>query len=335
MRSLLFILAALSAAPTPADELPMDQRPLDQQPPAERADIRAFIDDMAKKHGFDRDALLATFAQVQLRQKVVDSITRPAEAKPWHAYRPIFVTDTRIEEGVAFWNENSALLKRAQEEYGVPPEIIVAILGVETRYGRQKGGYRVIDSLATLAFNYPQRGDFFRSELEQYLLLTREEGLDPLAIIGSYAGAMGKAQFIASSYRRYAVDFDEDGTRDLWNNNADAIGSVANYFQRNRWQPGGMVTTRVEANGEQIPSLVGMGIKPHTPMAQLRIQGVMPEADIQPEELASLIQLETVDGPEYWLGLNNFYVITRYNRSPLYAMAVYQLGQAILARING
>jgi membrane-bound lytic murein transglycosylase B len=334
MRSLPFLLAALLAAPALADPS-VDPRPLDQQPVAERADIRAFIDDMAQKHGFDRDALLTAFAQVQLRQKIIDAITRPAEAKPWYAYRPIFVTATRIEEGVAFWNENRALLKRAQEEYGVPPEIIVAILGVETRYGRQKGGYRVLDSLATLAFNYPDRGAFFRSELEHYLLLTREEGLDPLAITGSYAGAMGKAQFISSSYRNFAVDFDGDGKRDLWDNTADAIGSVANYFQRHRWQPGAIVTTPVQMNGDLAETLIGMGIKPHTPMAQLRIQGVTPEADVQPGELAALIELETQDGREYWLGLNNFYVITRYNRSPLYAMAVYQLGQAILARING
>lgn len=330
MHILLFSLALLLSTSIFAEEIP-----LDQQSPAERADIRAFVDDMAQKHGFDRAALLATFAQVQLKQKIIEAITRPAEAKPWYQYRPIFVTDTRIEEGVAFWNENRALLERAQQEYGVPPEIIVAILGVETRYGRHKGGYKVLDSLSTLAFNYPSRGAFFRSELEQYLLLTREEELDPLAITGSYAGAMGKAQFIASSYRRYAVDFDADGKRDLWDNTADAIGSVANYFQRHRWQPGAMVTTPTAVNGEQVQALVGMGIKPHTPMAQLRIQGVMPEGNVNPDEMAALIELETQEGHEYWLGLNNFYVITRYNRSPLYAMAVYQLGQAILARVHG
>ena len=300
----------------------------------QRADIRAFVDAMAHRHGFDRASLLATFAQVQLRQKIIDAITRPAEAKPWYQYRPIFVTPTRIQEGVAFWKDNRALLERAEAEYGVPPEIIVAILGVETRYGRHKGGYRVMDSLATLAFNYPPRGDFFRGELEQYLLLAREEGLDPLTISGSYAGAMGQAQFIASSYRRYAVDFDKDGKRDLWNNTADAIGSVANYFHLHRWQPGAMVTTPAAVKGDQIQHLVVMGIKPHTPMAQLRIQGVMPEDNVNPDELASLIELETRNGREYWLGLNNFYVITRYNHSPLYAMAVYQLGQAILAGLH-
>ena len=308
---------------------------LDQEHIAERQDVKAFIAKMVSKHGFDAQALSKVFAQVQLKQKIIDAITRPAESKPWHQYRPIFVTPTRIEEGVAFWNKHEKELQRAQEVYGVPPEIVVAILGVETRYGRHKGGYRVLDSLSTLAFAYPQRSEFFRGELEQYLLLAREEKLDPLAIKGSYAGAMGKAQFISSSYRHYAVDFDGDGKRDLWNDTSDAIGSVANYFQRHHWQPGEAVAAPVMVGSNQIKVLVGKGIKPHSRIAELKKRGVTPKTKLDPEALGALIELKTRAGHEYWLGLNNFYVITRYNHSPLYAMAVYQLGQAIIAQRKG
>jgi len=324
------LLVSLSAAAfaTPA------KGGLEDQPVAQRADVQAFIDEMVDKHGFDADRLTALFEQVQLKQKIIDAITRPAESKPWHKYRPIFVTQTRIDEGVAFWQENQAVLERAEEIYGVPPEIVVAIIGVETRYGRHKGGYRVMDALATLAFEYPKRSKFFRSELEQYLLLTREENLDPLSIKGSYAGAMGKPQFISSSYRNYAVDFDGDGKRDLWNNTADAIGSVANYFKRHRWQPGAKVTAPAIVGSNHIQVLVKQGYKPHSSLAELRQRGVTPKTKLDPQAKAGLIELKTLAGREYWVGLNNFYVITRYNRSPLYAMAVYQLSQAILSKRN-
>ena len=331
MRTLVPILILLATFNTTA----LADTPLDEQIPAQQPAVQGFIQAMADKHGFDKDSLTTLFRQVRMKQKIIDAITRPAEAKPWYQYRPIFVTKTRIKEGVAFWNKHQAELERAEREYGVPPEIIVAILGVETRYGRHKGGYRVMDALSTLAFAYPQRSTFFRGELEQYLLLAREEKLDPLSITGSYAGAMGKAQFIASSYRSYAVDFDKDGKRDLWNDTADAIGSVASYFQRHQWRAGELVTTPASVKGKDIQQLVDEGYKPHTPVAQLRLRGVMPEADIKPDQLGALIALETENGAEYWLGLDNFYVITRYNHSPLYAMAVYQLGQAILAERKG
>jgi membrane-bound lytic murein transglycosylase B len=305
---------------------------LAEQAVAQRADVQAFINDMASKHGFDRQNLSRLFGQVELKQKIIDAITRPAESKPWFQYRPIFVTKTRIEEGVAFWNQHRAELERAEKEYGVPAEIIVAIIGVETRYGRHKGGYRVMDSLSTLAFEYPKRAKFFLSELEQYLLLAREEGLDPLSIKGSYAGAMGKAQFISSSYRNYAVDFDGDGKRDLWNNTADAIGSVANYFKRHRWQPGGKIASPALVGGNHIQVTVSKGYKPHSSVAELRKNGVTPRTRLDPEAQAALIELQNKNGREYWVGLNNFYVITRYNHSPLYAMAVYQLGQEILSQ---
>lgn len=297
---------------------------------AQNEDVRAFIKEVSQKHGFKQDELKKLFAKVEFKQKIIDAITRPAESKPWYEYRPIFVTRTRITEGVEFWKKHRKELERAQQEYGVPPEIIVAIIGVETRYGKHKGGHRVMDSLSTLAFGYPKRAKFFRSELEQYLLLAREENLDPLSIKGSYAGAMGKAQFISSSYRNYAVDFDGDGKRDLWNNTSDAIGSVANYFKRHKWQPGGPITTPAIVGSNHIKVLVEKGYKPHSTVADLRKRGVTPKTKVNPNEMGALIELENVAGREYWLGLNNFYVITRYNHSPLYAMAVYQLGQAIL-----
>lgn len=307
---------------------------LDEQIVSEREDVKTFIQEMVDKHQFDVKKLTALFKDVVLKQKIVDAISRPAEGKPWFQYRPIFVTKTRIKEGVKFWNENEAILKAAKEKYGVPPEIIVAIIGVETRYGRHKGGYRVMDSLSTLAFAYPKRGKFFRSELEHYLLLTREEKLNPMDVKGSYAGAMGKSQFISSSYRNYAVDFDGDGKRDLWNNNADAIGSVANYFKRHKWQTGKAVAAPAIVGSNHIQTLVKKGYKPHSTVTELRERGVTAKRKVDPDALGALIELKKRAGREYWLGLNNFYVITRYNHSPLYAMAVHQLGQEILKKRN-
>ena len=300
----------------------------------DRKDVTQFINEVSSKHGFDKKSLKKLFAKIEFKQSIIDAISRPAEGKPWHQYRPIFVTNTRIREGVAFWDQHQETLKRAEKKYGVPPEIIVAIIGVETRYGRHKGGYRVLDSLATLAFGYPKRAKFFRSELEHYLLLAREEKLEPLAIKGSYAGAMGQAQFISSSYRNYAVDFDGDGKRDLWNNTSDAIGSVANYFKQHKWQPGQKVTTPAIVGKSHINGLVEKGYKPHSSVDELRQLGVTPKTQVNSDQLAALIELKKTVGMEYWLGLNNFYVITRYNHSPLYAMAVYQLGQAIIKKRN-
>ncbi|NOX92141.1 MAG: lytic murein transglycosylase B [Gammaproteobacteria bacterium] len=313
----------------------MATTPLDEQNVADRADVQQFIGEMVEKHDFDANKLTTLFGQVELRQKIVDAITRPAEGKPWHQYRPIFVTKTRINEGVTFWNENRETLERAEKEYGVPPEIIVAIIGVETRYGRHKGGYRVMDSLSTLAFEYPKRSKFFRSELEQYLLLAREESIEPLTIKGSYAGAMGKPQFISSSYRNYAIDFDGDGKRDLWNNTVDAIGSVANYFKRHKWQPGGPVVVPAVVGSNHIQVLVKKGYKPHSTIAELRKRGATAKSKLDLNAMGALLELKTLAGREHWIVLDNFYVITRYNHSPLYAMAVYQLGQAIISKRAG
>jgi membrane-bound lytic murein transglycosylase B len=315
------LLTACTSAPTVAD-LP------------ERDEVRAFIEKMSQRHGFDQGQLQAWFKEAQVRSDIIDAMSRPAESKPWYQYRPIFLQPARIEGGAAFWNEHAKELQRAEEIYGVPPQIITAILGVETRYGQHQGAYRVMDSLVTLAFNYPPRAAFFKDELEQYLLLTREEGVDPLAMSGSYAGAMGQTQFISSSYRHYAIDFDGDGKRDLWNNTADAIGSVANYFKEHGWERGGAVAVPVAASGERSQALVAKGLKPSLRIADLKKQGVKLEAALSDNTLAALIELEQKDGQEYWAGLQNFYAITRYNHSPLYAMAVYQLSEEIRALHN-
>ncbi len=291
----------------------------------------AFAREMAQKHGFDQAELQRLMSGVEYRQKIIDAISRPAEAKPWHQYRKIFVTESRAREGVAFWEENKDLLQQAEREFGVPPEIIVAIIGVETRYGRHAGTYPVMDALATLAFGYPKRADFFRRELEEYLLLTREERLDSTGTKGSYAGAMGMPQFISSSYRAYAVDFDGDGKRDLIGNRADVIGSVAAYFVRHGWNRGAPITTPARGAGAQHEHFVEGGMKPSFRIDELARSGITSKQPLPGRSLSSLIKLEGMKSDEYWLGLNNFYVITRYNHSNLYAMAVYQLSREILA----
>ncbi|MEO6696999.1 MAG: lytic murein transglycosylase B [Gammaproteobacteria bacterium] len=294
-----------------------------------KPELRGFMDEMVSKHNFQRTELAALFSQAALRPDIIEAISRPAEAKPWHEYRNIFVTEDRIQAGVEFWNSHAADLARAEKSYGVPPEIIVAIIGVETRYGKNTGSYRVLDALSTLAFDYPPRSDFFRGELEQFLLLTREEKIPPLSLTGSYAGAMGLPQFIPSSFRSYAVDFDGDGKRDLWNNTSDAIGSVAHYFSEHGWQMGKAVASPAEVSGEHYLDVLENGLKPVLSIAQLREQGVRVSAPLPADALGSLLQFENESGMEYWVGLQNFYVITRYNHSALYAMAVYQLSQEI------
>jgi membrane-bound lytic murein transglycosylase B len=297
---------------------------------AREESFSGFAREMASKHGFQASEVEQTLAASRRQQDIIDAISRPAESMPWYRYRPIFLTESRIREGVAFWNDNALLLNEAADAYGVPVEVIVAILGVETRYGSHKGGYRVIDALRTLAFDYPPRAPFFRSELEQYLLLAREEGFDPLAPKGSYAGAMGMPQFISSSYREYAVDFNGNGDRDLWSETADAVGSVANYFHRHGWEPGEPVAAPATVEGERWRKLTeSPGLKPDRTADQLRSLGVRWNGDGDSARAARLLALEDEDGEEYWVTFNNFYVITRYNHSPLYAMAVHQLSRAI------
>lgn len=300
---------------------------------AARSEVQAFIEAMTAQHGFDRDELYRLFSRIQSQSDIIGLMTRPAETKPWHAYRDIFLTQKRIQGGVEFWNTHQAALSRAEQRYGVPPEVIVAIIGVETAYGQNTGSHSVLQALATLAFDYPRRADFFRKELEHYLLLTREEAIDPLTLQGSYAGAMGLGQFMPSSYRAYGLDFDGDQRRDLWSNPEDAIGSVANYLKEHRWRPGEPITSPVEVEGDRYQALVSQSLdKPTRSVASFRQRGVEPIEPVDASLEAMLLQLQGSRGPEYWLGFDNFYVITRYNRSPLYAMAVYQLSQDIRRR---
>lgn len=295
----------------------------------ERDDVQSFISDMAARHSFDAGKLRRVFRDVRISDSVLEAISRPAEALPWYKYRPIFIRPDRIRLGVGFMQEHGELLAQAEVEYGVPREIITAVIGVETRYGGHKGGYKVIDSLSTLAFFYPKRSEFFLRELEQFLLMTREQNLDPHEIMGSYAGAMGIPQFISSSYRNYAVDFDDDGKIDIWGNPADAIGSVANYFKVHGWQKGEQVIIPAVIKGREYRQALSDGLEPDIRAGKLPDYGVSPEAPVNPDEMVKLFEFELSEGSEYWLGLHNFYVITRYNHSALYAMAVYQLSQEI------
>ena len=301
---------------------------------ADKKAVRAFTAKMEKKHGFDRKALTDLLNEATFRDDIIKAISSPAEGKPWYEYRPIFLKQKRIDGGVTFWNENAGLLARASKEYGVAPEIIVAIIGVETRYGTYTGKHKVLDSLYTLGFGYPKRAKFFRSELEQFLILTRDEAVDPATPKGSYAGAMGMPQFISSSYRHYAVDFDGDGKRDLWHNTADVIGSVANFFAEHGWQRDQPVAGPARVTGNKWKALLDNGLKPKRKLAELRSQGVTTGNDWPADTPAMLLELEGKTGPEYWVCLDNFYAITRYNHSALYAMAAYQLSQEILAARN-
>jgi membrane-bound lytic murein transglycosylase B len=303
-------------------------------PYLERESVQQFIDEMVAE-GFERRELETLFRQVEPQQRVLDLISAPAEARPWYRYQPIFLTDQRIEAGARFWAEHEALLARAEREFGVDAAVIVSIIGVETFYGRHQGGFRVLDSLVTLGFDYPPRSRFFRSELAHFLRLAREEGLDLHEIRGSYAGAMGRGQFISSSYREYAVDFSGDGRRDLIGSWADAIGSVANYFRRHGWNQGEPVVARAHASGDDYRRLTGGGFQARHSLEELASHGVRPAEPVAEDGRYSVIELETENGYEVWLGYPNFYVITRYNRSPLYAKAVYLLAEEIArARSN-
>lgn len=295
--------------------------------------MRDFIGNMNRQHGFDLAFLEQTFFGVQRDQEVLTKAGAPAEGQPWRAYRPIFLTEERIQGGVAFWNANTALLDNATRQYGVDPEYIVAIIGVETQYGKNTGQHNVLRALTTLSFDYPRRADFYRKELEQFLLLSREERVRPQIFSGSYAGAMGLGQFIASSYRNYSVDGNRDGKRDLWNAQ-DAIPSVANYFARNGWKRGGSVAVPAYVSGGAYATIADTSAKkPSRTLADLARNGVSPQAAFNSAKV-SLLKLEG-STDEYWVGGENFYVITRYNPNLKYAMAVHQLAQAIRQRRLG
>ena len=294
------------------------------------ANVDEFIAEMTRDYGFASEQLRDLFKQAERKQAILDAISRPAErVKPWKEYRPIFLTDSRVAQGVDFWRENEAALSRAEAEYGVPAEIIVAIIGVETFYGRNTGSHRVIDALSTLGFDYPPRQPFFRQQLKEFLLLTREEQVDPLTLKGSYAGAMGLPQFMPSSFRAYAVDFDSDGHIDIWNNPTDAIGSAASYFKQHGWAAGEPVVARAKVSGERVEEGLTVGLESQKNAGEMRALGWQFDKSVANETAVTAFRLEGADGDEYWLGLPNFYVITRYNRSVMYAMAVHQLSQQL------
>ena len=293
-----------------------------------RPEVQQFIDGVVEKDGLDRPWVRDAFAGARRRQAVIDAITKPYEAKPWYQYEPIFVNDARVAAGTAFWDQQQTLLDKAEAQYGVPAGILVAIVGVESYYGRQHGGYPVMDALTTLSFDYPPRASFFQGELEQFLLMCREQSLDPLKPMGSYAGAMGTPQFMPDSYRQYAVDFDGDGKRDIWDDWADILGSVANYFHEHGWQKDQLIV---------VPAAIKLGDEPPTALAPttagaLRQAGVVMTTGIPDDAEAVLVALQGESETSYWVGLHNFRVITQYNKSPLYAMAVVQLANAIAQR---
>lgn len=301
---------------------------------------KAFIDEVVAEGTFKKDELEALLGSTERKDGILEAIARPAEkTKTWAEYRPIFMTQDRIDGGVAFAKEHAAALEKAEQEFGVSRYIILAIIGVETRYGKFKGNYRVVDALATLAFDYPPRAPFFRSELKHFLHLQSEAKIDLSSAKGSYAGAMGYPQFISSSYRNFAVDFDGDQHIDLINSPVDAIGSVASYFKAHGWDQQQPVTSLARYLGEDgsesnLDPVVNQDLKPVLTVADLRAKGLVPDQDFAEDAKATALRLDGADGVEYWIGLNNFYVITRYNRSPLYALAVYQLSEALRSKLN-
>ena len=307
---------------------------------ANNPNAQQFIDKMVNKHGFDRLQLQEILSQAKRLDSVLrlmDNQAPTTSVKPpsgpngaWLRYRKKFITPDNVQNGVVFWNQYEDALNRAWQVYGVPPEIIVGIIGVETRWGRVMGKTRILDALATLSFNYPRRAEYFSGELETFLLMARDEQDDPLNLKGSFAGAMGYGQFMPSSYKQYAVDFSGDGHINLWDP-VDAIGSVANYFKAHGWVKGDQVA--VMANG-QAPGLPN-GFKTRYSISQLAAAGLTPQQPLGNHQQASLLRLDVGTGYQYWYGLPNFYTITRYNHSTHYAMAVWQLGQAVaLARVQ-
>lgn len=293
-----------------------------------RPEVRAFIDTMCREHGFERAPLQALLARAETRQPILDAISRPAErVVPWFEYRDRFLTEKRILQGADFWNAHTAKLALISD-----PNVaatIVGILGVETSFGRVTGRYRVIDALATLAFDYPPRADFFRSELREFLLLSREEAVDPATALGSYAGAMGAPQFISSSYRKFAVDGDRNGHRDLWGSWDDVIASVANYLIVHGWRAGEPVVVNASLANADLSRFDTSKIELNETVQSLRDKGVRFETSLPGDARAMLVVVQGRDGPEYRVGFTNFYAITRYNRSTMYALAVHDLGAAI------
>lgn len=327
MHPLIRSLCLLAAVASLAGLATSPARALDTS----RADVATFIDEVAERHGFDRVEIERILDAAETQQPILDAISRPAEkVKPWHEYRAIFLTPERIEAGAAFWREHADEIGRIGRDTGVDPEVIVAIIGVETYFGRITGRYRVLDALATLAFDYPPRSPFFRRELEQFLLLAREERVDVDTALGSYAGAMGAPQFMPSSYRAYAVDASADGLRDLWTDWSDVFGSVANYLKAHGWRADEPVFARATTRSTWSGKPAGdKGLETDDTVAGLTAGGIVFSTELPGEASARLLRMEGEDGDQLWVGFNNFHVITRYNRSAMYALAVWQLGREI------
>jgi len=300
-----------------------------------RADVNQFIERMAKQSDYSEQELVELFSSVKKQEHLFELLNKPAEKElQWHQYRHIFIKDKRIEQGVKFWREHASLLTEVSVKTGVPAEIIVAIIGVETFYGIYRGKDPVFDSLVTLAFDYPKRSSFFSRELEQLLLLAKEQNLDPKALMGSYAGAMGMPQFIASSYRSYAVDFDGDGQANLFDSIPDIFASVANYFVKHGWRANEPVAGPLTVLENNSIDQLNPGVKLDYKWSDLAQNGLHSKTELDPDTAVALVKLEQKNAPEYWVGLKNFYVITRYNHSELYAMAVYQLSLLIKDRMR-
>jgi len=299
-----------------------------------RPEIRRFAREVARRDALSRRGVLRLLAHAHPQPQIIDRMNRPAErVLEWWEYRQLFLTEKRIDQGVEFWLEHRDVLEHVAAEQGVAPEYLVAILGCETFYGRQTGRDRVLDSLATLAFDYPQRGEYFRGELEQFLLLVREDHLDPLAVRGSYSGAMGAPQFMPSAYRRYAVDESHDHRRDLWKDWADVLASIANYLRQNGWQPGQPVLADARLDPEPSFQLDAHGLAKGT-LDELNAQGARVDLPLPGATPALLFSAQETDGPSYLIGFDNFRALMRYNRSTLYGMAVTALARSVAARVH-
>lgn len=298
-----------------------------------RQDVQAFITQMVKKHGFKKEQLMSLFSAVKIRPQVIRHVNKPLEKEPWHTYQMIFVNEWRIQHGVAYWNKHAAVLKKAEEEFGIPSSIIVATIGIETKYGQRIGDYRVIDSLTNLAFSESPRATFFRKELEEFLILTKEQHLDPLKIRGSYAGAIGQPQFMPSSYRHYAVNFSKSGKTDLMHNEVDIIGSIANYYQKHGWTRNDPIVVQAATVGDGYHYLTRNNPNNKTmSIAELSKYGLVPKTKVTNDGAkVKVIELQSRYNKEYWLGFHNFDVIKRYNSSDAYAMAIFQLSNYITA----
>ncbi len=295
-----------------------------------KADIDGFIDELVRGEGFSRPALEKMFSNVEYKSRIVEIMERPAERRmTWGEYKALLINEKRINDGVRFWKQHQKILEKASQEYGVAPSVIIGILGIETGFGQNTGGFRVVDALATLGFKYPRRATFFRKELKELLLLAREQGFDPLSLTGSYAGAMGLPQFMPSSYRAYAIDFDKDGQADIWQSMADAIGSIAAYLSRHGWEQGKPVAARATVHGQRYARVLDKNPRPTRSVNETKNLGWRTVRVLQDSARVRGLKLEGQSGIEHWLTLTNFYVITRYNKSDLYAMAVYQLGNQI------